>query len=505
MELETEGNLMRKFLCVVAVGALVLAMAAPAMALDFKFGSEYRIRFYSGDNVDNATPAKTFDHNNPNRNYRGAQIRVRPRFDVSDDNGNITATWRAEIGDIEFGNGGGANSCVNCTNISNGGSRVGNGAGGGFDTDGVNVETKWVYVDAQFPFNIPLRIRAGLQPWYLPKGMIVDQDAAGVRAYGTSNKLSYEVAWYRVNSGTATSSCPASSTGQACQTLSDGGSGTGQQRQDNNYDFWQFKVDSAHSPLFNPGVYFLYALNKATTVNNSEPAQTYYFGFTATGKSGNVSYDLDFIYGSAEGGNAGTLTKENGKFMKVKGFAVDGGVHVPVGPLTVSLLGSYATGDKQNGGDSEAFPTIAGAWNGAGGQYEIIGNGATFDAIDTTQDTPTNLWMLGATVEARPQKPLWVRLAYGFIGFAHANGNCAVVGTGNPNTCFGPKYNTLSNDRNGDGVADQSAKAQFGHEISLRADYDIWTGFKVQTMVGVLIPTQGVPATEYDIQLLYNF
>jgi hypothetical protein len=36
---------MRKFLWVVAVGFLVLAMAAPAMALDFKFGAEYRVRF----------------------------------------------------------------------------------------------------------------------------------------------------------------------------------------------------------------------------------------------------------------------------------------------------------------------------------------------------------------------------------------------------------------------------------------------------------------------------
>ena len=36
---------MRKFLLVVGVGALVLALAAPAMALDFKFGGDYRVIF----------------------------------------------------------------------------------------------------------------------------------------------------------------------------------------------------------------------------------------------------------------------------------------------------------------------------------------------------------------------------------------------------------------------------------------------------------------------------
>ena len=42
---------MRKFLMAVAIGGLVLLLAAPAMALDFKFGAEYRVRFYDYANT----------------------------------------------------------------------------------------------------------------------------------------------------------------------------------------------------------------------------------------------------------------------------------------------------------------------------------------------------------------------------------------------------------------------------------------------------------------------
>ncbi len=227
---------MRKFLWMVAVGALVLAVAAPAMALDFKFGSEYRVRFYDAVNLgfnslNTASPPTGFTGNT---NPRGVQLRVRPRFDVTDDNGNITATLRLEIGDIEFGNGGGAHGVttgpgIGTNFISPGSARVGNGAGGSAGADGVNVETKWAYVDFALPWALPMRVRAGIQPWFLPKGLIVDDDFAGVRAYGAVKPFSYEAAWYRANGGPLTAAVPAGAAGQSATSNA----------YDNNYDFYQ--------------------------------------------------------------------------------------------------------------------------------------------------------------------------------------------------------------------------------------------------------------------------
>jgi hypothetical protein len=50
-----------------------------------------------------------------------------------------------------------------------------------------------------------------------------------------------------------------------------------------------------------------------------------------------------------------------------------------------------------------------------------------------------------------------------------------------------------------------AGKPTLGSEISFRADYDVWTNFKIQGVVGWLIPSEGDTAAEYVLQLYYNF
>jgi len=549
---------MRKLLWVVAVVAIVLTVAAPAMALDFKFGAEYRVRFYDYGNV-------TFDSDNnakagggnfgtvQNRgNPRGVQIRIRPRFDVSDDNGNITATMRFEWGDTEWGAGGGANSSSFGSNTgqisidpSGSNRRVGNGAGGSIGADGVGLETKWAYIDFLMPFGIPLRIRAGTQPWYLPKGLVIDDDITGIRAYGTVKPVSYEGFFYRAARGNATrspgtigvvcniaggsfvASSAAGCTGaggvvstSANNSLFADGQGGVDTTRDNALDYYGGRFDVAIASWLNPGAYFVYGDNRMNCAGNANAPPTtcndrvreqWFAGFTATGKIGIVDYDFDFVYGSTKGGITGTLgtggintTGDINNPITVKGWVADAGVHIPVGPLKFNILGSYATGDKQDGGDSEAFPLGPGpSWSGAGGQYELIGEGGAFDVVSFTQHGPTNLWMAGLTVEYVPVKALWIKLAYGYIGFSSKAGNCGNTVTGSTG-CFGPIYTGKPTDP----IANLSGfggKAQLGQEIHIRADYTIWTGFKVQGMAGWLIPTAGDTASKYILQLYYNF
>jgi hypothetical protein len=499
---------MRKFLMVAAVGALALLMAVPASAVDFKFSGEYRVRLYTAVNqgFDNSTAT----------NPRGAQIRVRPRFDASDDNGNIQSVLRLEIGDVEFGNGGGAAGNTYGTAAGGGtgtyrilgqatqGSRVGNGAGGAGGADGVNIETKWAFIDFALPLGAPGRVRAGLQSWYLPKGILVDDDAAGIRIYGTkiANMLNYDLFWYRVQGGyqaAAAVAAPGVSLVSTSNTL------------DNNYDFFGAKVDVALSPIFNPGLYYIWGLNKSGDLTTGAAAggvtdsarNSHYFGLTVTGKVGVVSYDFDAIYGFAEGGPNGTFTVggvAGAEPIDVKGFALDAHMAFPVGPLTVNLAGAYASGDKRNGGSSEAFPAIMPSWNGAGGGYELIGSGGPFDATEFTQDYLTNLWMIGLWLEYRPVKALWTKLAWGYMGLANRNGNCATAAAG---TCWGPSYFGKGGTAAGGGMTNAS---KIGHELSLRADYDLWTNFKLQGQLGWLFPSSGGSvAHEYVLQMLYNF
>ncbi len=524
---------MRKFLWVVAVGALVFAMAAPAMALDFKFGAEYRVRFTTGVNVGFVETGTS--------NPRSIQLRVRPRFDVSDDNGNIQATLRLEIGDVEFGSGGGPSGETNGVALSGGGARVGPGAGGGFGADGVNVETKWAYIDWAMPFGIPLRVRGGAQPWFLPKGLIVDDDVYGVRAYGKVNPVSYEAFWYRLNGGPATSTTTAGvlctiagttiiTTSAAGCTAAGGTTGAGvnmagqvvtSNTRDNNYDVYGVKVDFAIMPWLNPGLYYLYADNRVncTAETGVAPSGTglgastcppgtdrvregHYGGVTVTGKAGIVSYDLDWVYGYADGGPTGALGGAATP-IKVKGWAVDGAVHFPLGPVTINIAGSYGTGDKRDGGDSEAFPSLAASWNGPGGGFEMIGSGGVFDQVEFTQDSPVNLWTVGGWVTYNPVKALTLKAGAAYAGFTEKNGNCANTGGGLSGSCFGPSYTRLSNAAPPAGNG--SAEGALGTEVHVRADYEIWTGFKLQGQAGWLIPSSGETAAEYVFQMYYNF
>jgi len=485
---------MRKFLAVAAVAALALAVAVPAMALDFKFGGEYRVRFYAAESLGFAdTPGFS--------NPRGVQVRVRPRFDVSDDNGNITATLRLEIGDIEFGNGGGAHGVTTApgvgTNfITPGSARTGNGAGGSVGDDGVNVETKWAYIDAALPFGIPLRIRAGLQPWYLPKGIIVDDDAAAVRFYGTSGPVSYEASWWRASggpAGAATNTVLVTTPTGTATVLTNTQNSTSN-AYDNNFDFYQGRIDFAAAKWLNAGIYGIYGRNAATgaTTGGGAVKTWTFYGLTVAGDADVLKYDLDLIMGRANGMAADG--------QDVTGFVADAGVHIPIGPTVLNIAGSYASGDKQNGGKHEAMPFISPGWNGPsnGVIAEMTGSGGVFDATEYSQDFPGGLITLGASLEYRPVKALWLRAAYLYDRFTRSQANC---GYQTANTCFGATYTRLG----GSAAAPGPTKTSLGNEINLRADWDVWTGFKVMGELGWWIPGSGKTAAEYVLQLLYNF
>jgi hypothetical protein len=513
-----EGDLMRKFLKVTAIVGLALLVAAPAMALDFKFGAEYRVRFYSNLNGAQAT----LGNDEGTTSARGVQIRIRPRFDVSDDNGNITATLRLEIGDIEWGNGGGAAGTANGNfsgSIPYSGARVGNGSGGAIGVDGVNVETKWAYMDFATPWGVPLRWRAGLQPWYESKGILVDDDVAGVRAYGKAGIVSYEVGWYRASGGPCTSTPPAGAAG-ACATTN---------TTDNNFDFYEGKVGFNFAKWLNPSLYYIYGYNAATnTTSNAnvnyqtKPATSQFAGLAVTGDFGFLRYDFDFVAGTSNGGIQGNYVGSSTAAINggdgrelTQGWMMDGGVHIPVGPLLFHVVGSYATGDKQNGGNSEAMPWISPSWNGAGGLYEIIGSGGTFDQVDVTQDYPAGLWMLGFGAEYRPVKALWMRAMYGYAGFVSKRSNCAYNNGSVIGSCYGavyqgkgytaPTVDAATGVVTAGGEGGMAGESILGHELSFRADYDLWTNFKVQGAAGWLFVPTGSTVQEYVLQLLYSF
>jgi len=581
---------MRRILWMAAVAVLVLAMAEPAMAFTFTFGGLARTRFYDHTGIG-------FDRNtteNPGNNIKGADLLFRARFDASDDNGNVLSVLRLRIGKIVFGGGGGTENPVQFAapagpntqqnnialasatftapatltttqTITGVGDRLGPSAGGGLGTRGTNIETEWAYLDFALPFNIPLRIRSGLQPWYTPKGLITDDNVAGVRMYGTVAPVTYELDWFRLDSGLnqGSSAWISSAIGVSGRYRVDTG--------DNNYDVYGARVDFAIAPPWNTGIYAYFGDNRincagtvATTNFQSSTAPTitpantapcptparergnYYLGWTNTGKIGIVTWDFDFVYGNAVGGStgnfvAGTInTSTNGNNnlqpIRVSGFVIDTGIHFPIGPVRLHFGGSYATGDDQSG-LSPAYPGgYSPSWKGPLGATEFIGDGGSsgFDVLTSTQSTPTNLWTIGAVGEYNPVKALTLKMVLAFAGFSNKKGNCGYDANGtlgsNSFGCYGPIYYgkgftptgptlTQSNGPGtNDGVPNGSSSTSFaqgtgglagsstlGTEIDLIMYWNVWTNFNINAMMGWFVPTKGDLAGKYMLNFVYSF
>jgi len=462
---------MRKFLQVVGIAALAILVAAPAFAIDFKMSGQYRVRWYSVDGfgaetalVSTSPFAKTgaAPAQNPTPNNRSqTDYRFRPYFIISDDNGNVMSAMRFEAGDVTFGD-----------NTASPGS----GSGGNTATDGINLETKWAYIDIQLPFGIPARMRAGTQGFYLPKGIILDDDAAGLRLYGKTGMVGYEGFWYKVKNQTQGG------------TTAVAGAVTAVGPSNDDIDLWAAKVDLALSPAFNPYVYGVYTHgsvvegNSSATTINTASADGWWLGVGMTGKLGIAAYDFDFLYGSTEPhllAGAGAQTTR-------RGFTIDGGVEIPVGPTAIGLRGMYATGDDPSTvNTNEDFPVLPytnnngnpGSYTPKGAEIFWNSNGSTYwrGGFFTS---PANVWGIGGYVQYYPVKALRTRLTYYYIGAPKSQTNFF------------------------------TGKSNIGSEINLLAEYTVWTGVRLYALAGAIVtpgsgrqPVTGVDTKLKDLQL----
>ena len=129
---------------------LYLGSTPIAWGVEFQFHGDMNNRFlvYTNRN-DWFTPEQggSIDTNSTvDDNY--GEIKYRYWFEAADDDGMIKGVYAVEIGGVRFGRQGSGKS-----------------QGGSFSGDGVNIETRWAYLDFQLPFiESKFRPRIGLQP-----------------------------------------------------------------------------------------------------------------------------------------------------------------------------------------------------------------------------------------------------------------------------------------------------------------------------------------------------
>jgi hypothetical protein len=335
------------------VGVFALLVALPVMAQQpppgpsVSFGGEMRVHGFWFDNM---TDFRDKVSNSDTGNDQNAHYFQRWRLftTVESADKKARAVWGVEVGDLVWGTGGGASA--QAFNQGGGaGTRIGPGSGADAGNDGVNIETKLLYVQ----FDIP-----GIQGANLllgghnivwlggPTGAFLDDDGFGIQ-FNWKQQV-WDLQLYTV---------------KATENL--------RFRSDDN-DLYAARVGvnptkdlrlTIEALVLDQKCFAQAALptgatqppTTCVTPSNSDFFDTYWIGGTMGLKVGKMNFDLAALYGIRRMqcptcGGDGTADEE--------GFGVAGSVRVPVGPVSTWFHGWYTTGDERR------VPGAASAANG---------------------------------------------------------------------------------------------------------------------------------------------
>jgi hypothetical protein len=475
---------MKRALALLVGGVLILgsALAANAQAPTVSFNGQMRVYGFTYNNI--------FDFKDSNNgNFRDNESFYFQRFrlwtNIESADKKAKAVWALEIGDITWGRGGGASgtnfgSCPGATAglsgvTAGGSSRVGNGAGGCFGNDGINVETKSLYLWMDTNGWAPgTSLTIGIQNIVFmtgPLGGFMDDDAAAIKINWKGDPVDVEVYTAKLGEGNLNSA--------------------------DDVDMYVARV----------GVNVTKDLRltlEGMVINDQSLSKVdfgddFWVGATVGTKLGGINLDGAFVYGERKfaGAVAGT-----GPF-KEKGYGAFVSARAPVGPVNLFAVGWYTSGDSIVGpgscpstgpgnnstcgaasrtltkdSDKLPLPDAAASWFGGGGPYIaewLFGNssiGAPGPSRGQLQYAdPTGTYGIGASV------------SYNVTPAFNVGGGVAYVGA----TDAGGPY--------GDNLV----------EIDAGANYKFNANLLLQLFGGYLIPDKGDSAWALAWRTVYNF
>ena len=419
---------MKRALALLVGGVLILgsALAAHAQAPTVSFGGQMRVYGFVTNNLTDFTDSDGTGTNRDSQSFYFQRWRLFTTVESADK--KAKAYWALEVGDITWGSGGGANanSTVGCTGqtafnptvtvppaagappgtapttatVSNPGSttRTGNGAGGCIGADGVNVETKNIYLwldTGQWAQGTNIQLGIGNIVFMNgPLGAFADDDAAAVILNWKGEMVDVQGWMAKLAEG---------NTANADDT-----------------DAYALRVGVNVTKEIRVTLEGL-LLNEAS-MPGQEIGDTFWIGATASAKVGDIQLDGAFVYGqrayiAAAGANCGNPCQEAG----FGGFVL---ARIPVGPLTVNALGWYTEGDQNRppGGGAQGagsntvrltadsdklpMPWQGGGWFNGGGAYmgewmlglSTIGNPGPGGVAGQTFGDPTGTYGIGSSV-----------------------------------------------------------------------------------------------------------
>jgi hypothetical protein len=414
---------MKRALALLVGGGLILGsvLTAHAQAPTVSFGGQMRVYGFTFNNI-------TDFRDSDNGAFRDSQSFYFQRFrlftTIESADKKARAYWSLEIGDITWGSGGGAGGgeygCTGAAPIVNptvtvpppagsppgtpntpatvtsgspsAGTRVGPGAGGCFGNDGVNVETKNIWIWHDTSGWVPgTDLRVGLQnivfmaaPW----GAFLDDDAAAITVNWKGDPVDVQVWTAKVaefNNANA-----------------------------DDVDMYTARVGVNLTKDFRVTLEGLVVNNN--NLGGHDFGDTFWVGGTVAVKVATISLDGGFVYGQRKlpSAPAGTLFEESG----YGGYVI---ARAPVGPVNVNAIFWYTSGDDTRGpcgqvvaggcnsngpltkdSDKLPIPVTGSGWNNSGMPFvaEWLGGLPTIGNPAVGQDLyndPTGTWGVGGS------------------------------------------------------------------------------------------------------------
>ncbi|MCG8531552.1 MAG: outer membrane homotrimeric porin [Desulfovibrionales bacterium] len=376
---------MKRIIILMLTCAMVFGAALSSSATEFKASGTFDLAF---DWADNPDPRPFNGVATDNQDKFQVIQRLRTQIDIIASE-SLRAVYYLEIGDMTWGQNGGS-SLPKDLNKGSYNKLAGQGAGGAIGTDGVNIETKRLFLDYRMP-HTALSVRMGLQGIALPSlannNPVLDDDVAGVLVnYAFTDQFNVVAAWAR-----------AADTDGTSVTLTGGTPfeiGTSKNKYDvftiiAGLDFEDITVVPyiTYAPIGRwANIDAMYFNTNGELVNYAtDDTDVWWLGLSAKSNSlPNLNLAFDFVWGWADSASLATTTNA----AKIPAGRDQSGFYVllhgdyKMEMFTPTLDLWYSSGDD-NSGDGNLMPIIS-----AGG-LELTNLGTDGGFFDTTDNAFT--------------------------------------------------------------------------------------------------------------------
>ncbi|MDF1661436.1 MAG: alginate export family protein [Planctomycetota bacterium] len=416
---------------------ILIGLFTPALCsadddkIDLSFSGRYRIRSFSLRNGSNRrlldpntlislnqTGSSNFDER---QNYFDTRLRL--SFKAARGN-NLSLNTQFEIGDITFG-----------------------GAGGGLGTDGVNIETKHVFLEWT-PGDYPLTFRGGLYSEDTSKSIILSEDVAGFRTVYSpfDGNLSLSLDYLKAVDNSR------------IDLDNDGIT----DNDFNDRDIWIFKADYNQFRPFTFGGYFVAEIDNSndTPVAANTERDVYWMGGNVKGQTGILAFDIDgiFAFGDVRNGT-------NPGSARIEAWLVDARFTLNLPVVGFEFIAAWATGDDPSTTSNEAFPVIS--------SFYAFSN-IIFDDFGGFNVTGSNVSGIGHLSLIATTTPYTNLELQGIVTYAVYTGD--------------PRRPTNVNRRN-------LRSRELGWEVDLNATYTVNENLSFVLKTGVFFPQTGFLTT----------